>query len=532
MHPPATTAWAVVFLLACYLSGRSLRRFRAEIFVTTLAIAASTALYLPTACTNLAAGAVLGLLLSLIADWPTRSITADEPALSRSVKTGIGAAVALAISAGLTNLSIAQSPEGTASTHIPSSTNIYRVLIPVDSEGHVVGSKYYVSQPFLRALIAAGSDSATRAGQWLLRDAAFSGELRNAQGHSADIASGSWTMSFSIETVTRDVKVILPLVRNEADWDTTAMLDGVPTPLEWRNGGRECVIEIPEPGRYLLAVSCVPKIASTDAGNQISLSIPPIAGAKVSLRFPESASAPTISHATIFPGAPGSTNVLTGELERIKQLSVQWLRAEVPETGKQGLIVTELRWLDIKPEHTELTIKYVVEGGGQRPDSLTVAYDDRWKLLTNEGSATAKPVDTNSSAQRIVRVPIPSQPSHRQEIRLRWQLTDPSPLAIIASRQSIWLALRPTNAGWQYQRLKLGIVILRIHPQRKARSTSSSRDGVPLTPILHRNWSFRISTEPIRWLLPFAPAKRNRLWMKRSTSPRASALFASITRQM
>ena len=84
-------------------------------------------------------------------------------------------------------------------------------------------------------------------------------------------------MSFSIETVTGDVKVILPLVRNEADWDTTANAHGVPTPLEWRNGGRECVIEIPEPGSILLAVSCVPKIASTDAGNQISLSIPPVA---------------------------------------------------------------------------------------------------------------------------------------------------------------------------------------------------------------------------------------------------------------
>ena len=221
------------------------------------------------------------------------------------------------------------------------------------------------------------------------------------------------------------------------------------------------------------------------------------------------------------PLVPSRVNKCSHWRTRTHQAAnVQWLLAEVPETGKQGLIVTELR-VDSSPSTRSRRLntlsKEVDECSPDRCLRRPLETFDERSICHREACRY------KFLAQRIVRVPIPSQPSHRQEIRLRWQLTDPSLLAIIASRQSIWLALRPTNAGWQYQRLKLGIVILRIHPQRKARSTSSSRDGVPLTPnftpqLVVSNFD---RTHPLA--LAFAPAKRNRLWMKRSTSPRASA---------
>ena len=37
-----------------------------------------------------------------------------------------------------------------------------------------------------------------------------------------------------------------------------------------------------------------------------------------------------------------------------------------------------------------MTVKYILEGGARRPDSIAVAYDDRWKLLTSEKSLNAK----------------------------------------------------------------------------------------------------------------------------------------------
>ncbi|HVT27074.1 MAG TPA: hypothetical protein VHE81_03560, partial [Lacipirellulaceae bacterium] len=217
----------------------------------------------------------------------------------------------------------------------------------------------------------------------------------------------------------------LPLHRNEAEWNTTAMLDGVPMPLEWRNDGRECAIHVPEPGQYSLAIYCLPKTTTGGTENQIALSIPPVRGAQIALRFPESASAPTISHASLLPMPVTSTGTLKGELERTDRLHIQWLPSDLPDTGKQGVSVTELRWLDIKPADTELTIKYIVEGAGRRPDSLTISYDDRWKLLSSVGSTATDHVDSNSCGRRILRVPIPTQPTDRPEVKLRWRLADP-----------------------------------------------------------------------------------------------------------
>ena len=41
-------------------------------------------------------------------------------------------------------------------------------------------------------------------------------------------------------------------------------------------------------------------------------------------------------------------------------------------------------------DELEITVKYILEGGARRPDSIAVTYDDRWKLLTTEKSLNAK----------------------------------------------------------------------------------------------------------------------------------------------
>ena len=264
-------------------------------------------------------------------------------------------------------------------------------------------------------------------GQWLQRDAEYSGDLPGGPGRP-DVVPGNWTLKFAIETVARDTTVVLPLVRNEAQWNTTAMLDGVPLPLEWHAGGRECDIAIAEPGRYSLVITCIPKATSTDGDNLSDLTIPPLMGARVELRFPENASDLTVPHMSILPPLAGEPKVLSGELERIGRLHVQWPRPELLESGKQGLSVTELRWLHITPAQVDLEVKYVLEGGAHRPDSLILAYDKRWKMLTEGKSTNDAHSAKNSREQYVVRVPIPSQDTDRQEILLRFRLLDPPAL--------------------------------------------------------------------------------------------------------
>ena len=115
---------------------------------------------------------------------------------------------------------------------------------------------------------------------------------------------------------------MLPLIRNEADWNATAMLDGVPLPLEWRDAGRSCAIQIPEPGRYSLSLSCVPKTTTTEGRNQIDLAVPPTSGAKIEVRYPEAVSGRNGCERIRFSPPPsGSANTFYGELDRINRLA-------------------------------------------------------------------------------------------------------------------------------------------------------------------------------------------------------------------
>ena len=93
-------------------------------------------------------------------------------------------------------------------------------------------------------------------------------------------------MILGIEVLGRETKIRLPLVRDEANWPTTAQLDGIPLPLEWDADSRSCTISVSEPGRYELSISFVPHIRDTAANNRIELTIPPWRGASLELRYP------------------------------------------------------------------------------------------------------------------------------------------------------------------------------------------------------------------------------------------------------
>src|SRR6185369_12956238 len=97
---------------------------------------------------------------------------------------------------------------------------------------------------------------------------------------------------------------------------------------EWRNGGRQCAIKVAEPGRYSLALSCVPKSTIAGGRSRISLSIPPIPGARVELRCPESTSGvimPAVSSEAVAVAGGKSLSALLDSRDR---LQVEWTRSD------------------------------------------------------------------------------------------------------------------------------------------------------------------------------------------------------------
>lgn len=427
LHAPAITAWSVALLLASLLVGRWLCRGRGTLLVSLLAIAASLALLLPAAFAPLATGVMWGLLCSLLVEWPLASLTADAAPNRRRLRMAVvGVATAL-IAIGLTGFSLAQPPEAQNSTPTtPASTPIERVLIPIDSDNRPSGTKYYLGEQFLRKLLTSTSNTGQVDGQWLLRDAAYAGELTENRG-STDTAAGNWSLAFSIETLARETTIVLPLVRDEANWQPTAMLDGVPVPLTWRDDGRKCAIEIAEPGQYVLTVYCVPKMETTDGRSQFNLTIPPLLSATIQLHVPELLTGIKVVNASLSPAAKDAPGVLNGNLVHADHLTVRWPSLEMKSSASQRLSVTELSWLHIAASETELETKYVIEGGARRPDVLTIMYDDRWKPLTKANPPADKPSHGESARQRTLQIPLPAEDIDRQEVSVRWKLTDAPP---------------------------------------------------------------------------------------------------------
>ncbi len=421
-HPPATTAWSVAAFLLSLAGGYWLRERRRELYVAALGTAAGFSLLLPAVFAPLATGVFLGLLSSLLTPRLGKKDLEDESPLSWSRLSTAGI-VSVALAVGVPNLAAAQPLEADAPTNDAlDPARIHRVLIPADAEGRPTGKKYYVSERFLRELLQSTQGNTDLGGQWLLRDAVYQGKLRE-RAEPPGVVAGEWSLTFTIDVLARDTTVVLPLVRSEAIWQNTAMLDGVPTPLVWKDDGRGCAVGVREPGRYSLRLSCVPRTNESAGQNLLKLTIPPLRGARVQLDYPQTTTWLLIDGVEVPRRDRDSPGVIKRELHGANQLEVQWPTA-LPADGAEGLRVTGMRWLRIGADEVELETKYVMDGSARRPDALVVAFDRRWELMRKNNAPADWRVEDGPDARRTVRVPVPPNDTARQEVTLRWRLAD------------------------------------------------------------------------------------------------------------
>ncbi len=313
-------------------------------------------------------------------------------------------------------------PATIQSNEMGQATTIERVLIPVDAEKHPIGSKYFLSERFLQKLLNPPSGENGVEHRWLLRDASYAGELTETHGKS-EVVAGTWSLAFSIETMARSTTIELPLVQDEAVWQSAAMLDGVPVPISWSADGNQCAIDVAEPGRYTLTIFGVPKTKNINGSGQFSLSVPPLISANIQLHAPEQLKGITIANSTVLPTTKDVPGILEGELTKAARIAVHWPRVEQKDSS-QDLNVIELNWLHVGTSGTELETKYVIGGGGRRPDSLTINYDRRWVPIVNTGRPTTDTTTSNDGHFRYLHIPLPPDNNGRQEIAVRWRLID------------------------------------------------------------------------------------------------------------
>ena len=404
VHPPAIAAWSLAIFLIC-LVGPLLGGLRA-MHVTLLALAAAAVgLLLPASVAPLAAGAVLGLLSSPLWRWV-------HSALDRNRKIFVLLAIGLLI------------PAANAFAQVRAET-IERVLVPVDSAGKPSGTKYFVSDRFLRQLLQSCSErQPTRA--WLLDNMRCDGELAT-QPEAPDLVAGEWTLTCDVETLVRDTIFELPLVEQQADWPASALVDGIPAPIAWDASGQRCSIRVAEPGRYRLAIPLHPRIEVSNDRQQIEFNVPPVAGAILNLTTP-----PTLVDLQVAGAASMRRNETTranweGELDGSGRLIAGWTAPFAGSSANLKLRVEELLWLRIGPSGQELDAKFVLPSG-EWPATLALRVDPRWELVADEHGAAMQSSETSAHGRRWLHVDVPPAMRSQHGIRLRFRSRSGSPL--------------------------------------------------------------------------------------------------------
>ncbi len=446
-RPATIRTWAIACLLMSFLINLSSRvgwRFRIiEIFA-----ACCLALILPTAMAPLATGFIWGAVLSQLWKGCMRS---EQTMASAQLGVPLPAPtlLALVLFTFSGNRLIAAEAGGKTVPHADGQTvptQIETVLIPVDAHRKPVGTKVFLSEQFLRELLGKSPGSTSNSHPWLITTASYSGELTEAR-RSSDFAASDWTLAFDLETSARQTRVRLPLVREEARWQPTAMLDGVPQPIDWAQDGRSCVVTISEPGRYVLSIFCAPKINQAVGRGQIRLSVPQLPLAKLTLQLAPGLGGVQFPNAILSPPAKDRAGFLTGELFHSDRIDLSWDMAAAREAGAQRLNISELSWLNVGERGIELTTKFIVEGGARRPDAMTVRYDDRWTLLTEGRQLIKESRPAKTDHFLFLQLPFPPDKADRQELVVRWRLSNAAEIGNMRV-DPIAISPTPTTQRW------------------------------------------------------------------------------------
>lgn len=438
------SSWEIVSLLIAFIVTKACR-LRGLRFLVAAALAACLALVLPNAIAPLATGALWGLIVGAI-PLPTRTWTAANAHSLSTVARGSVVGSALVVLVMASQSAMAEQDSSVNARTSPGASSVEMVLIPVDADKKPVGSKYFVGEHFLQKLLAPQSDGRGENECWLLRDASCVGELSDTPD-AAEVTVGRWSLEYSIETLARDTTISLPLVKNEAEWQGSTMLDGVPVPVVWDSGGDKCTVAIPQPGRYKLTLLCTPKITEIGDRRKISLSVPLVASADVTVHTPTLLKGVNIADASVIPATKEAPRIITGKIAQASRIVIDWPRLKEKSTDSQGLSVTELKMLRVGSQGLELETKYVLEGGSRRPGAVTVKYDPRWIPEDLSEVASSDAAVELDGGLRSLSVPLETGENDRQEASVRWKL-DGAPTIGLVRLPPIYLASPQATQRW------------------------------------------------------------------------------------
>jgi hypothetical protein len=422
-HGNMVGTWSLSLFLVCVVAGALFRQLRLSWYIAMLAMLCAAAFLLPTFLTPLAAGAILGFLASFLVPKSRPQVELGASTHWHRLST-IGVSIVLILLA-FSSFAFAQTNLSSVESEQTSSDGVvHKVFIPVNAEGKVAGTKYYVAEQFAKELLRA-ADKNSYQRHWLLRGLSCSGELIE-RNEDASVVPGGWQIHCDIEVFVRDATVVLPLIEEQATWRRTAMLDGVPTKLEWHNGGRDCTVRVSEPGRYMLVITAVPKSHIKQSRRHVQLTLPALPGASLHIRYPGKVVELTVPNS--FAAQVASTaGRFEGELDGSGIVALSWPNSDSVATEALSGRTSQLEWLQFTNEGAQLVTRHVFEGGTRAADEAIIAFDPIWELIPEGDKSPPGQLRKESAHLTTLHIKLPKDDLNRHVLTLRWRLSNDRP---------------------------------------------------------------------------------------------------------
>ena len=396
-EPSVRVAGAAVLFAVWGMAHLVLRR-RPRLMAVAILLAVAAALATPAVLLPIGAGAVLGLLLCVAVAWlsgrwqepPSAPQQTDSPASTVALPSSAALSLLLLVVPAALGLAAEPAP--------PAAATVYDVFVPIDERQQPTGDKLYIPEPFYRELHRHVAAQAAPAQSWLIGHAVYRGALQN------DSAREHYTVDelqaeFDLHVFARSSRIRLPLRRDDANLlSDTVTLDGEPLEVEWEPDGSALVFDVPEAGRYRLALALRP----ARAGAGIDVGIPPVLDARLELSVPTAAPAPVVTTARGAVRWETEPRRLLADLGPTRRLAMHW--ATPAAVVAAAVDAEQLLWWRLEPSAAVLDVRLrlrVLEGQCQE---LRVTTDTTLRACPPVGrdAPTMEVEPVSSTLQRLV----------------------------------------------------------------------------------------------------------------------------------
>jgi hypothetical protein len=258
---------------------------------------------------------------------------------------------------------------------------VYRLLIPVDDKNQPVGQYDYLPETFFDELHRRAAKVSQKEEQlgWLMKEAQYVVEsdwlaVRNGQQGLSLVAT------IHLDVLQPDQVVSVPIPRETVEL-SDPQLNGQEISPNWSVEGNAFLVEIEEPGTYVLQYRLRPIVRSIAGKRAVQFRIPGIPMSQ--LRFPNSTEMPEISILKSL-GAVGRqlpSGDLVASLGACGQLGFSWTW-QAPETMLPAQTsVEQLTWMKVSPHSivVDTQFRFSVLRGTVKQVQLQV--DPRLRIL-------------------------------------------------------------------------------------------------------------------------------------------------------